>query len=93
MLFFALTFGVAEPREQRKAVEHYRRVGGKRHVRQTRNAGHDLEPCSGCGECRCKRLKAAPGRSQVTHRIFGPGIGPHPWIDCVAHLEVRGIGQ
>jgi hypothetical protein len=54
MLFFTLTFGVAEPREQRKAVEYDRRVGGKHHVRQTRNAGHDLEPCPGSGECRCE---------------------------------------
>src|SRR6516165_11566526 len=54
MLFFTLTFGVAEPREQRTAVKHDRRVGGKHHVRQTRNAGHDLEPCPGGGECHCE---------------------------------------
>src|SRR6516165_1113350 len=88
MLFFTLTFGVAEPSEQRKAVEHDRRVGGKHHVRQTRNARHDLQPCPGGGECRGERLKAAPGRGQVTYRIFGPRVRPHPWVDCVAHLEV-----
>src|SRR6516225_869629 len=93
MLFFTLTFGMAEPREQCKAVEHDRRVGGKHHIRQTRNAGHDLEPCAGSGERCSKRLEAATGRSPVTYRIFGPGIGLHPRVNRVGHLEICGIGQ
>jgi hypothetical protein len=52
MLLFAAAFRVAEPAEQCKAIEHYCRVGGKHHIRQTRNAGHDLEPCPGSDE-RC----------------------------------------
>ena len=43
MLLFALAFGMAEPRKQRTAVEHHRRIGGKHHVRQTRDARHDLD--------------------------------------------------
>src|SRR6516162_11938246 len=93
VLLFAAAFRVAEPGEQRKAIEHYRRVGGKHHIRQTRNAGHDLEPCAGSGERCRKRLEAATGRSPVTYRIFGPGIGLHPRVNRVGHLEICGIGQ
>src|SRR6516165_12512211 len=53
MLLFAPTFGMAEPGEQCKAIEHYCRVGGKRHIRQTRHAGHDLEPRSSSDELCC----------------------------------------
>src|SRR6516225_258236 len=93
MLLFATAFRVAKPAEQRKAIEHYRRVRGKRHIRQTRHAGHDLEPCSGSDERCCERSKAAPRRSPVTHRIFGPGIGLHPGVNRVGHLEMGGIGK
>src|SRR6516162_10341361 len=93
MLLFATAFRVAKPAEQCKAIEHYRRVRGKRHIRQTRHAGHDLEPCSGSDERCCERSKAAPRRSPVTHRIFGPGIGLHPGANRVGHLEMGGIGQ
>src|SRR6516165_11940334 len=93
MLFFAAAFRVAESAEQCKAIEHYRRVGGKDHIRQTRNARHDLEPCAGSGERCRKRLEAATGGSPVTYRIFGPGIGLHPRVDRVGHLEMGWIGQ
>ena len=93
MLLFALAFGVAEPREQRPAVEHHRRIGGKHHVRQARNAGHDLKPGPRSGERCCERPEAALGRGEVTRRIFRPGARPHPWVDPVGHLEMRGIGQ
>src|SRR5213082_2583205 len=33
MLLFAAPFRMAEPAEQCKAIEHYRRVGGKHHIR------------------------------------------------------------
>jgi hypothetical protein len=93
MLLFAAAFRVAEPAEQCKAIEHDRRVGRKHHIRQTGNAGHDLEQCAGSGERCSKRLEAAPGRSPVTYRIFGPGIGLHPRVNRVGHLEICGIGQ
>ena len=93
MLLFALAFGVAKSRDQRTAVEHHRRIGGKHHVRQVRNTGHDLKPGSGSGERCCQRLEAALGRGEVTRRIFRPGARLHPWVDPVGHLEVRGIGQ
>src|SRR5262249_36323012 len=51
MFFFAAAFRVAEPAEQCKAIEHYRRVGGKYHIRETGNAGHDLEPPQATGSC------------------------------------------
>jgi hypothetical protein len=93
MLLFAAAFGVAEPGEQCKAIEHYRCVGGKRHIRQIGHAGHDLESCPGSDERCCEKLEAAPGRSPVTHRILGPGTGLHPRVYRVGHLEVGRIGQ
>src|SRR6516162_3539782 len=93
VLLFAAAFRVAEPGEQRNAIEHYRRVGGKHHIRQTRNARHDLQPCPGSDERCCERSEAVSGRSPVTHRIFGPGAGLHPRVDRIGHLEMGGIGQ
>src|SRR5262249_6872631 len=93
MLLFATAFRVAEPGEQCKTIEHYRRVGGKHHIRQTRNAGHDLESCPGSDERCRKRPEAAPCRRPVTHRTFGPGTGLHPRVDRVGHLEMARIGQ
>src|SRR6516165_3655439 len=61
MLLFAAAFRVAKPAEQCKAIEHYRRVGRKHHIRETGNAGHDLEPRAGSGERCRKRLEAATG--------------------------------
>jgi len=93
MLLFAAALRVAEPAEQCKAIEHYRRIGGEHHVRQTCNAWRDLEPCPGSSE-RCReRVETAPSRSPVTYRILGPGIGLHPRVDRVGHLEMGGIGQ
>jgi hypothetical protein len=84
---------MVEPREQGTAVEHDRGICGKHHVGQPRNAGHDLKPCAGSDE-RCReRPEAAPGGSQVTRRILRPGARLHPRVDCVSHLEMRGIGQ
>ena len=89
----AAAFRVAESGEQCKAIEHNSRIGGEHHVRQTGNSRHDLQPCPGSGESCYERPEAALSSSQVTYRIFGPDAGLHPWVDPVAHLEVRGIGQ
>src|ERR1700736_3161534 len=55
MLLFALAFGVAKSRDQRTAVEHHRRIGGKHHVPQGRNPGHDFKPGSGRRRYSCWR--------------------------------------
>src|SRR5262249_33665994 len=66
---------------------------GERHGRGPCNPGHDLERCPGSRE-RCReRVETAPSRSLVIYRILGPGIGLHPRVDRVGHLEMGGIGQ
>ena len=93
MLLFAPAFGMAEPREQREAVEYNRCVGGEHHVGQTGNTRHDLKPCAGCGERRCEQLEAAPSCGDMIDRILRPGVRLHPRVDRVGHFEMRGIGQ